>query len=129
MVFLRAFSLPALIAVLIAGCGGRMEHADVFEAERTAGAPAPASWASQHNQQGVERAKVAAEPAPSPADQSAGDPSAAGSLGDLAATQPDVYLIKNATVTIECEDAGKASETLRASLQANNAYVSNLSEF
>lgn len=131
MVSLRTFSLPALIAVLIAGCGGSvMERAEVFSADRAAATPAPSSAEPQQNALALERGKALAESAPQKAaDHAAGAPGAAGSLGDLAATRPDVYLIKNATVTIECEDAGKASETLRASLQANNAYVSNLSEF
>ncbi|MCC6153661.1 MAG: DUF4349 domain-containing protein, partial [Candidatus Hydrogenedentes bacterium] len=130
MVSLRAFSLPALIAVLIAGCGGSvMERAEVYSADRAAATPA-ASTMPQKAALGSERGRAFAESAPKQAaDQAAGAPGAAGSLGDLAATQPDVYLIKNATVTVECEDAGKASETLRASLQANNAYVSNLNEF
>ncbi len=100
---------------LFLGCSNYEAAQDATRAEvpaSTAATPAPAM---------LDKAKVAA-------DSSAGAPGAAGSLGDLATTQPDVYLIKNATVTVECEDAGKASETLRASLQANNAYVSNLNE-
>lgn len=120
MANIRKILLIPLCFVL--GCGGyegaqpdAVYSAMRKEAPSSAAAPSPVMPDSA-------RAKLAA-------DGSAGAPGAAGSLGDLAATQPDVYLIKNATVTIECDDAGKASETLRASLQANNAYVSNLNEF
>ena len=126
MVSLRVFLSLPLVIVFLAGCsGGVMERAEVFEADRVAATPAAS--AMPQKEMGVERAKALGEP--TAGGQAAGAPGAAGSLGDLAATQPDVYLIKNATVTVECADAGKASETLRASLQANNAYVSNLNEF
>ena len=130
MVSLRSFSSLPLLLALLAGCGGSvMERAEVYSADRAATTPA-GSAEPQKATLGLERGKAIAESAPQTAgNQAAGTPGVAGSLGDLAATQPDVYLIKNATITVECEDAGKASETLRASLQANNAYVSNLNEF
>ena len=59
----------------------------------------------------------------------AGTTPSAGGIVDLAASQPDVYLIKNATVTIECDDARTATNTLVTSLQTAGAYVSNLNEF
>lgn len=47
---------------------------------------------------------------------------------DLAATQRDLYLIKNATITLEAVDSRAATEKLVASLEPLNGYVSNLNE-
>ncbi|MCC6795464.1 MAG: DUF4349 domain-containing protein [Candidatus Hydrogenedentes bacterium] len=121
----RIFTILVIIITLTVGCGSGVMQ----------GASAPAAEMARdssylQNQPAAMPAKALGEPSGGQAaDQAAGAPGAPGSLGDLATTQPDVYLIKNAIVTVECEDAGKASETLRASLQANNAYVSNLNEF
>ncbi len=55
---------------------------------------------------------------------SAGDQS----LALIEPTQPGRYLIKNASILIETEDARKASETLVAALQGLGGYVSDLRE-
>jgi hypothetical protein len=50
------------------------------------------------------------------------------SLAMIEPSQPGRYLIKNASVLIETEDARKASETLVATLQDLGGYVSDLRE-
>ena len=50
------------------------------------------------------------------------------SLKGLEATQPDRYLIKNASLTIETEDARKASDMLVAALEELGGYVSDFRE-
>lgn len=51
-----------------------------------------------------------------------------GGLAVLAASKPDRYLIKNATVMIETEDARAATNQLMAALEPVGGYVSNLNE-
>jgi len=61
----------------------------------------------------------------------AGAPSDAGGIGGLdvlAQSKPDRYLIKNATVIIETEDARAATEQLTAALAQVDGYVSDLHE-
>lgn len=50
------------------------------------------------------------------------------SLGTLAATQPDRYLIKNAALQIEVDDAPKAIETLAVAARGLGGYLSNMHE-
>jgi hypothetical protein len=53
---------------------------------------------------------------------------AGAGLAVLAASAPDRYLIKNATLILETADARAATEQLSAALQQVNGYVSNLHE-
>ncbi|NUM52343.1 MAG: DUF4349 domain-containing protein [Candidatus Hydrogenedentes bacterium] len=99
----------------------------------------PAYRGAVQSQEAFEQARLVMEsrqPAAAPAKDagvgSAGDEAGtpgAGGLASLASSQPDVYLIKNATVTVECDDARTATNTLVGTLQSAGAYVSNLNEF
>jgi hypothetical protein len=126
MTSLRIFAALILIICLAGlGCGGR------YSADSPAESPAStADYAGERVQHFV-AAKTAGAPAMARAEatsEAAGAPGT-GDLGSLAASQPDIYLIKNATVTIECDDARTAATTLVNSLQSSGAYISNLNEF
>jgi hypothetical protein len=54
--------------------------------------------------------------------------SAQASINELAQSQPDRYLIKNANVTVEVKDARKATEELVRMITASKGYVSNVRE-
>lgn len=90
---------------------------------------------------GEEKAQLGIAAAEAPAAASSGSEatvsdraSGAGSgrpdtvLDKIAANQPDRYLIKNATLTIETDDARNATDQLVAALQDMDGYVSNLQE-
>ncbi|MBM3290563.1 MAG: DUF4349 domain-containing protein [Candidatus Hydrogenedentes bacterium] len=128
-------NLRVLAVVLVAaglavwGCGRGYEAAKdsrglmgLAEMAAPASQPAPAVQ--------LDRFLASADEAQASAGRARGESAApgVGGLTDLAANQPDVYLIKNATVTIECDDARTATDSLVASLQAISAYVSNLNE-
>jgi hypothetical protein len=66
--------------------------------------------------------------AATPAPTSPSDASGVGGLDVLAQSKPDRYLIKNATVIVETEDARAATEQLTAALAQVDGYVSDLHE-
>lgn len=111
---------PVLTALLVLGsCGGRGREAasthDRFAAESALGYVA----SPQESRAAKMEADAAAARAPGMADP----------LAALAASQPDRYLIKNATITIETEDSRAATDRIVAGLQAAGGYVSSLNEF
>ncbi|MBI5091905.1 MAG: DUF4349 domain-containing protein, partial [Candidatus Hydrogenedentes bacterium] len=69
---------------------------------------------------------AATEPSSLQAAEGAGQP--AIGIGAMAASQPDRYLIKNATILIETDDARAATDQLTASLQTLGGYVGDLHE-
>jgi hypothetical protein len=123
-------TLVLMASLVMTGCGVQSRSADSSSLAEYARAEMP-----------QEAVGLAAAPAdstvPAKATALAGDAGAnavagtpgTGGLVDLAASQPDVYLIKNATVTLEVDDARTASTALIGSLQSTGAYVSNLNEY
>jgi Domain of unknown function (DUF4349) len=67
----------------------------------------------------------AAESASGKADEPAAGSAKALTLSALADSRPDRYLIKNATLTLEANDARQASSRLVAAVQAARGYVSD----
>jgi hypothetical protein len=110
----------ALVAAVltVGSCGGReAAHRDAprLEAERALGYVA------------ADRARL---PAATPVnDAAASESGVVDPLAVLVAGQPDRYLIKNATITIETEDSRATTDRIVAGLQAAGGYVSNLNEF
>ena len=132
MRFLRILAALILTAGLAGwGCSARYEAATDSEAQPAGARRMPAEAAKQvmANEARVQRYLAEGGGAPASASADSAAPPGAGGLADLTASQPDVYLIKNATVTIECDDARTAATTLVDSLQSSGAYVSNLNEF
>jgi len=50
-------------------------------------------------------------------------------LGDLAASQPDRYLIKNGSMTLEVKDARQVSQRVVETVKVEGGYISNLNEY
>jgi hypothetical protein len=89
--------------------------------------------ASKHEMESskMQLARVAAVPAVADQLAAVGFATATGakeSLAVLTAVQPDRYLIKNASMTIEVTDANAAADQLAAACQLLGGYISNLSQ-
>jgi len=117
-------SIPLLVTLcLMAGCSGPQYEASMpMEAPSMAtdmemGKMAGASVAGEALTFGAQRG-IAQAPSP---EQTAG-----ADLTALSASQPDRYLIKNARLTIETEDARKTADQLAAIVVAAGGYTSDL---
>lgn len=108
-------------AAALSGCS---RHDDVLIGGLSAdGEPAGAQMKM------AESRAQASVPAASPAgDAPSNSSKAPNPFGSLSASQPDRYLIKNATVTLETGDPRKATGSLLASVKAVNGYVAAMHE-
>lgn len=121
---LRTVVTFGLVAGLfLAGCGPRYSAKTASVSDAEFRAESPAGLAAFDHARGGDSAAMG-EPL-----RDRTDAPGTGGLANLAASQPDVYLIKNATVTVECDDARTAANSLVGSLQSAGAYVSNLNEY
>jgi hypothetical protein len=119
--------LAGVVCVLLVGaCGGR-EYAASTE---MAADMAEVNYEPvQRGRQALaydEAGKMAGVPAEASSAQGGGG--GIGGLDMLAQSKPDRYLIKNATVIVETEDARAATEQLTAALAQVDGYVSDLHE-
>jgi len=117
--------LIVLVAVGI-GCGGVMRQAASSQADEAV----PASSAAPAQEAESLRALGYAPDSPADAMTMAKEAtqSGVGTVASFAASRPDLYLIKNASITIEAEDIQAATSKLLAALQPSGAYISNLNE-
>lgn len=114
-----------LCALAVGACSkGYREAADMYASE------APAEMAESEmmgrNFAGLQQKAgeaISSDEAAAPAGASG-----VGGLDVLAQSKPDRYLIKNATVIVETEDARAATEQLTAALAQVDGYVSDLHE-
>jgi hypothetical protein len=128
----RALILTIVLGV--AGCKGS-DYAPMAAKQAdtsAAGSPAATSGGAESNGM-VEYAKrMAAVPASGGKPQSGEDvkpeQSNAKTFAIMADSQPDRYLIKDATVTVEADDVRKATNLLVESVQAAKGYVSDVHE-
>lgn len=117
----RALSaLLAILTALIQGCGLIAREGPDYRGER-----------GRDQALGVlaNAAKAAAPVSPPAPAEGQVDAARIGGIDVLAANQPDVYLIKNAAIAIESDDARAAANQLIQSLQPVGGYVSNLNEY
>lgn len=114
-----------LCALVVGACGkGYREAADTYASE----APAAMAELEMRGRNVAGKQQEAGAMGASDEAAAAGDASGVGGLDVLARSKPDRYLIKNATVVIETEDARAATEQLTAALAQVDGYVSDLRE-
>lgn len=92
----------------------------VFEYQKTASNAAVISATAGHSESGKTQGD---EPKPT---ESGG--SNAATFAAMADSQPDRYLIKNATLSVEAQDVRKATTALVQAVQAAKGYVSDMHE-
>ena len=109
--------------ILMAGCS--QQYAALEEATGFAGEPMPLVMNASLAEGAIAAdfaGKAQRAEAPSPGQAPGAD------LTAMTASQPDRYLIKNARLTIETEDARKAADQLAAIVVASGGYTSDLRE-
>lgn len=114
----RCLVAAALLFFTLVSCGPRSQTASTEEAAGRA----MIKIAHEQAADGYNK------PAPTDPARQRTEGSAADSLGSLAAPQTDRYLIKTASLTLECEDTRAATTQLLNQIQTAGGYVSNLNE-
>ncbi len=105
--------IAAAVVMVLASCSNEQYASESSPVAMDVAASEPAMAARQ---MGAIAESAPAESAP------------AGGLAVMAASQPDRYLIKNATLIIETDDARAATDRVVAAMQQVQGYVSDLHE-
>lgn len=127
----RRFAIPALITIILGcfpGCGkASLQSYPVameVSADRAEGVHGQAFMGRQAmTMNGMQPAGDTQS-----ADESGGEQGRIG-LAELTAIQPDRYLIKNASLTVETDDARKALARLSEATATTKGYVADLQEY
>jgi hypothetical protein len=121
---MKLFLAGIVIALVIGACDSSRPEASYSRAEMPMEDMARETLMAES----VDYRGRAGESTATPAPTAPSDSSSAGGLDVLAQSKPDRYLIKNATVIVETEDARAATEQLTAALAQVDGYVSDLHE-